>query len=126
MKVIWLVTGILFMLLTLSTGLFIYTNIIYNDLQESLDLLEKEVQKERWERADKESLRLQEIWSRADAYWTPIMDHRDVDRLDESINRLQKILELRQKEDALLEISTARRLTLRLKDKETPGIRNVF
>jgi hypothetical protein len=84
------------------------------------------VEQEDWPLAEKESARLAELWARVDATWTPMMDHRQVDRLDESLTRAFLLLEQRRRDDLLVEIAAARRLAKRIKDTEVPGLRNVF
>ena len=54
------------------------------------------------------------------------MDHRQVDRLDESLTKVIKLAELRSREDLLVEVAIAMRMARRIKDTEVPSIRNIF
>lgn len=126
MKTLWISIILLFVVLAGSAALMIYTTILYNDLQDRLIGLQQIVEEEEWEKAEKEVEQLQEQWGRADASWTPIMDHRQVDRVDESFTRVFRLVDLRKKDDLLLEITIVRRQLLRLKDTEVPNLRNVF
>lgn len=126
MKTIWIAIILLIVVLTGSAALFAYTTILHNSLQEGLLRLQQLVEQEEWEKAGEEVEKLQSIWARADASWTPIMDHRQVDRVDESFTRVFRLVDLKKKEDLLLEITVSRRQLLRLKDTEVPNLRNVF
>jgi len=126
MKTIWVAIILLFVVMAGSAALYIYTSILYGDLQEGLNRLQQQVEGEEWAKAREEAGQLKELWNRADSSWTPIMDHRQVDRVDEAFTRVFCLLELEQKEDLLLEIAVARRSLYRLKSTEAPNLRNVF
>ncbi len=126
MKTLWISIVLLIVVIVGSAALFIYTTVLYNGLQDGLIQLQQIVEQEDWEKAEKEAEQLKDLWGRADASWTPIMDHRQVDRVDESFTRVFRLVELRIKDDLLLEITVARRQLLRLKDTEVPNLRNVF
>jgi hypothetical protein len=54
------------------------------------------------------------------------MDHRQVDHLDQSLTRVIKLAELRNREELLIEVAVAMRMAKRIKDTEVPTIRNIF
>jgi hypothetical protein len=126
MKTIWIAVGLLGLVIAGSFTLHFYSTAIYNDLQETLEQVCRAVEREDWEGARDQSGRLAELWSRVDAAWTPTMDHRQVDRLDESLTRVFLLLEQRRRNELLVEIAVARRIARRIKDTEVPNLRNVF
>lgn len=126
MKTLWISIILLFIVIVGSAALFIYTTVLYHDLQDGLEKLQRMVEAENWEKASDEVDQLEALWSRADASWTPIMDHRQVDRVDEAFTRVFRLVELQKKDDLLLEITVTRRQLLRLKGTEVPNLRNVF
>lgn len=126
MKRIWLAVVLLLVVLIGSAALFLYTDVQYNHLQEQLERICRAAEGEDWTQAQRESERLKTIWARTDASWTPIMDHRQVDRLDESLTRVSKLIEMRNREELLIEIAVAVRLAKRIKDTEVPSLRNIF
>lgn len=99
---------------------------ISEDLTLTLDTLEKRVEDEQWEEASRTIEVLQQNWTKAIVWWNPLMDHREIDLLDHSIAKLAKQVDLEQKEDVLVEISLARRMAHRLKDREKLLISNIF
>lgn len=126
MKTIWIAAILLLAVLAGAVTLFIYTTALYNELQESLHQINMAVEGEDWEAANRESEQLNRIWTRTDASWTPIMDHRQVDRLDESVTRVIRLAKLRNREELLIELALAMRMAQRIKDTEVPSIRNIF
>lgn len=126
MKTIWIAVGLLVLVLAGSLGLHFYSSMLYNELQDSLGRIERAVQNEDWETARGESKKLEKLWAKTDATWTPVMDHRQVDRLDESLTRIFKLIEQQKSDELAVELALARRLAKRIKDTETPGLRNIF
>lgn len=126
MKTIWIATALLLIVLAGAFSLYFYTTALYDQLQESLHRIHHAAEKEDWTEAQRESGQLKEIWARTDASWTPIMDHRQVDHLDESLTRVLKLAELRNREELLVELAVAMRQAKRVKDTEVPTIRNIF
>lgn len=126
MKTLWIALVLLIVVLTGSTVLFIYTAVLHNDLQTGLGRLQQQVERENWKRAAGEADQLKNLWRRADSFWAPIIDHRQVDRVDEALTRVFRLVDLEIRDSLLVEISVARRQLLRLKDSETPKLRNVF
>ncbi len=126
MKTIWIAVVLLLVVLAGSIVLFLYTTALYNQLQEQLTLIHRAVEDEDWAAAQRESGQLQRIWARTDASWTPIMDHRQVDHLDESLTRVIKLIEQRNRKELLIEVAVAMRTAKRIKDTEVPSLRNIF
>ncbi len=126
MKTIWIAAILLLAVLAGAVALFIYTTALYNELQESLQRINLAVEREDWEAANRESEQLKRVWTRTDASWTPIMDHRQVDRLDESLTRVIRLAELRNREELLIELALSMRMAQRIKNTEIPSIRNIF
>ena len=126
MKTVWIAAILLLVVLVGAIALHVYTTSLYDRLQQNFQRLERAVESEDWEAARRESGELQEIWERTDASWTPIMDHRQVDHLDESLTRVFKLLELQNRKDLLLELAVAARSAKRIKDTDIPMLRNIF
>ncbi|PKM83990.1 MAG: hypothetical protein CVU88_00355 [Firmicutes bacterium HGW-Firmicutes-13] len=124
-----ILTGILIMLLLLiGFSLFIFrqTFEIAEGLTAALDQIEETVQTDQWDKASRVVEELKEQWGRADAWWSPFMDHQEIDLLDQSIVRVARLVEVRRKEDALVEISVARTMIKSISELQRPGISNIF
>jgi len=126
MKTILIAVVLLIAVISGSTVLFIYSTFLYHDLQSGLERLQQQAEREEWQLAEREAAQLKKLWQQADEAWMPIMDHRQVDRVDESFTRVFRLVELKHKNSLLLEITVARRQLLRLKETEAPKLRNIF
>lgn len=121
--------GIIALVLALiggAVGVFYYSADIYSNIHDSLDALEKAVENDDWDKAMQESETLEELWNRGDLIWSAVMDHGQVDRVDESIIQVIAMVKQQSKDDLLVEISLAKRLVDRLQESETPHFRSIF
>lgn len=126
MKMIWAALSVPVVVLLAVLGISIHTSRLHDDLQQSLEAMEKTVQEESWVRADREAGDLENLWDRTDRFLSPVMDHACIDRVDETITRVIRMARGRQREELLVEIGVARRQITRLKERESPSLRNVF
>ncbi|MFY9114449.1 MAG: DUF4363 family protein [Dethiobacteria bacterium] len=126
MKVPVGITILLVILIGSSLLIFSLTNSLYLEMRDCLNTMEKAVKDERWDEAEKEADLLRRLWHRGDCLWSPVMDHRQIDRVDESITRIMALVKLQSKDNLILEITAARRMLKRLKDKESPQFKTIF
>ncbi len=126
MKMVWVAVVIILVISVSATGLYWYSARLHQHLQGNLEELERAVQAENWEEAERSSKKMQKTWNTADAAWSPVMDRRDVDRVDEAITRVRHLSDSRQKNELLLEVNVAKRLVTRLMEKESVSIKSVF
>lgn len=126
MKTIWLAVILLAVVLISSTAMYIYSTLIYNDLRDALESLYGAVEDGKWDDAEEKAEKMNALWDKADRSWTPVMDHQQVDRVDESITRIRQLIKVRDRDALIVEIAVARRLLKRLKDNETPDLQNLF
>ncbi len=126
MKMVWVAIGIIVLISASAAGLYKYSARLHRQLHGSLEELELATEAENWAKAKQISNRLEKSWNKADALWSPVMDRRDVDQVDEAITRVAHLSQSHQKEDLLLEVNIAKRLIFRLMQKESLSIRSVF
>lgn len=106
--------------------MFFQTDVLSENLLESLLSIEQNVEQGEWETASKEVKTLDKVWEKADKWWTPFMDHRETELLDMSMIRVSKWVEVKNRENALVEISVARRMVENFQGKEAPNFKNIF
>lgn len=124
-----LALGVVMLMLAIiggATGFYVYSAAIFAELHEIVDDLEAAVHNEDWDAAAKANRKLQEVWSKGDALWATVIDHSEVDRVDESVVRIDILSQIRLQEDLLVEITTARRLISRLQDNEKPTLQSIL
>ncbi len=117
-------------LLVLITGsslwLYYHSMAIYQDLQDTLSSLDDAVRAEEWDTANTIMEDIDNIWRKGEWLWTSFVDHRQVDRLDESITMLKSLTKTENKDDTTVEISITKRLLERLKETESPLFKSIF
>lgn len=117
---------LLAVILTFSMFIYHLTSEISEGLFYNLEELMKKVEEEQWSETALCLERLNKKWNRADAWWTPLMDHSELDLLDQTIIRIDGLVRQHRKEDALLEIKVAERLIERVFKRESLSIKNIF
>ncbi|NLX90663.1 MAG: DUF4363 family protein [Firmicutes bacterium] len=117
-------------LLAIITAFSIYTynltSEISQDLLSNLKQLRQVVEKEQWDEAMLKLKELDENWDRADTWWTPLMDHRELDHLDQTIVRIIGFVHQCRTGDSLIEIDAATRLVERVRARESLNVKNIF
>ena len=124
-----LLAGMVVLLLVIvGFASFIYhqTSEISEDLVASLSTIQQRVEQGEWEEAGKEITQLRAHWERADRWWTPFMDHREIDTLDQSITRATSLVKIRLQDEALVELDVAMRMVQRVRDREGINLSNIF
>ncbi len=109
-----------------ATFNYYHTSAIAGDLQDSLSGIKEHLHQDNWEQAHQEINQLNVHWEKADRWWTPFMDHREIDLLDETIGRVGSLVEVRLKEEALVEVRAAKRMVQRIMDREGINLSNIF
>lgn len=99
---------------------------ISDQLLVSLEKVQQNVENDQWKKAEDKVSILRKQWEKADKWWTPFMDHREIDMLDQSVARISGFIEEQQKEDALVEIKVTKSMVERIRNREGPNIENIF
>lgn len=126
LKLIVIMVVVLIVIVGFASFIYYQTSTISGELLDSLAGIKQHIEKEKWERVHHEIDRLNNHWEKADRWWTPFMDHRELDLLDQSIGRVFGLVEVRLKEEALVEVNTAMRLVQRILDREAFNISNIL
>ncbi len=119
---------LILMALILALGFFMHRQTVElsADLVATLELLRQKVEVGQWEEALPVAEELKRKWERTNAWWTPFMDHREIDDLDQSMVKVLSLVEVRRLDDLLVEINLAQRMAARILEKERPHLRNIF
>jgi len=124
-----LLTGIIILLVLMvafSTGIY-YQNInISNDFIKALNNLQEVIENEDWDQASYRVEELMDCWNRADTWWTPLMDHQEIDMLNLAVIRVSKLAQMEKREESLIEIATARTMVENIQELQQPVLKNIF
>ena len=126
MKILWLALGLLLLVVAAAVALFMHTAGLHDDLHSSLERVEAATRAENWEAARQAAQHLDRQWVKANAFWSPLMDHRELNTVDEVVVRVVKLTEQRMRRELLVELGVALRLIHRLKETELPRLGNGF
>lgn len=121
--------GILVLLLVIFTFAYYTYNqtlSLAEELQAALEDWAVKVEKERWEEAGGQAGVIEEKWNATNSWWSPLMDHREVELVEHAIARSAELVEVQDRDMALVEIRMAQRLTQHIVERECPALKNIF
>ncbi|MCK8825160.1 DUF4363 family protein [Fuchsiella alkaliacetigena] len=93
-----------------------------NDLTE----LENSIETNNWPQANKEVDELISKWEEINSIWGLLLDHTEMSKLDISINRINKLIELEDQEKTLVELALTKRFLQQIPENEYPRFTNIF
>lgn len=102
----------------------VYT--ISHDLNNSLEQLERDIRKGKWEQAQDTNRKVEKHWEQADRIFSYIIDHEQLHDLNISLSRISGLLELKDYQGLLPEIKIARSLIQSVYEEEIPLPKNIF
>ena len=120
---------ILPLVVIIALGVFCQNILLQKDADKislQLEKLEKNVELKNWGKAESGAKQIDRIWKPTRFAWQILIDHAEVDRIDESLVRAKKSIFLKEQSDSLVEISVLRQMFLHLPEKERPHIENIF
>lgn len=120
---------ILPLVVIIALGVFCQNILLQKDADKislQLEKLEKNVELKNWKKAESGAKQIDRIWKPTRFAWQILIDHAEVDRIDESLVRAKKSIFLKEQSDSLVEISVLRQMLLHLPEKERPHIENIF
>jgi len=126
LKTIIAVIVILALLVGGVSGMYLQTSMLYREIDRAFQDLTTKVENENWEAAQKKTGSLKDQWSQAEEFWATFMDHQEIELVDESINKIDSLVQIKEQNDLLVEIHLARSFLYRLKEKESPSIKNIL
>lgn len=122
--------GVTILLIFLLTGTGIAYWIVVDsaeDLIDRLNDLESKVKAEDWEPAKDKAAKVKDKWEKeVEEIWTPLLDHNQVNELENSFTRLIKLVKLESRTDALAELAVSKRLVQNVPNTERISLKNIF
>jgi len=116
--------------LTLITGMGIfYQGMLREDADEislRLEKLTEDVSRKNWEKATAGLAQFNKVWQPVRFKWQILIDHAEVDRIDESLARIKKMISVKEQKDCLVEIAVLQQCFLHIPEKEKLSLSNIF
>jgi len=124
------IIGITTLLVVLLVGTGIAYWAVIDSAEGLLDLLTKletKVEAEEWQAAKQAAKALENRWEeKVEMLWTPLLDHTQINELENSFTRLMRLVKLESKDDALAELAVSKRLVQNVPNTERVSFKNVF
>ncbi|MBC2723333.1 DUF4363 family protein [Desulfosporosinus sp.] len=91
-----------------------------------LESVEQFVSLQNWEGAKKELSAVRESWDNNNTWWSILLDHQEIDRINLSMSRLEKLLNRQDVTLSLGEVSTLKVLFKNIYDNEKFVLENIL
>ncbi|HWQ42869.1 MAG TPA: DUF4363 family protein [Desulfosporosinus sp.] len=126
MRTLPIIVVIIVLLLGGSLSSYRYIQVTSQSLEDQLEMVEKSVTTQKWDRAQEELATAQQHWSQTATWWTVLLDHRDIDTIDISMERLEKYIATQDISLSLGEIEVLILLFAHIHDSEQFNLRNIL
>ena len=95
-------------------------------MAQKLEKLTEDVSQENWERAAENLKQINQSWKPVRSTWQALIDHTEVDRIDESFARIEKMISVKEQKDCLVELTVLKQCFLHIPEKEKLNLSNIF
>lgn len=95
-------------------------------MKQSLDSVESSIGSSNWNQADTQLTRMINYWSGVKGYWSALIDHQEIDNIDETLARLQMLIKGKDNASALAEASALKKFIVHIPEREKPSLDNIF
>lgn len=88
--------------------------------------LKTDIDQENWSQAEISYVALKETWQKKSTYWPMLIHHQEIDRLEESLTKLEVFLHYQEEKDSQSELHNLINLIRHIPQKESLNLRNLF
>lgn len=117
---------ILVILLVGSFTSYQYIQGTTQNLGSQIASVEKSISSQQWDTAQKELNETQQQWKNTKGWWTILLDHQEIDKIDLSMKRLDHYLVTKDLPLSLGEVSTLELLFNHISDTEKLNLENIL
>ena len=126
MRTLLTIVVIVMLLLGGSFTSYRYIQTTTHTTGEHLEVVVQSISIQKWEGAKKELSTVRQSWDENNTWWSILLDHEEIDTIDISIRRLERLLESQDVTLSLSEVSTLKLLFENLHDKEKFTLKNIL
>ena len=115
-------------ILIIASGVFAQ-KLLYNDsvkLGQAIDGVMKDTKTQNWDQAESKLSQLSSSWEGVKHLWSALIDHQEIDNIDVTLSRLQKLVETRDISSSMSEAAALKKFIDHIPDKESISMDNVF
>lgn len=107
-------------------GIYLLLDKDSKNLLEPVQQILVSVENNSWEKTDEYLKKTNEIWERINTYWPLLINHKEMDQIEESINRLKSYLKQKDKTQSLAELYNLIYFIKHIPQKEAFNLQNIF
>ncbi len=95
-------------------------------LEDSLSELEADIEKQDWESASQKLEEFHKNWDKISNIWSMLIDHNDIDNIELVLSQLASYVKTRNKNEALVEMSSLKTFIRYIPDNEAFKLKNIL
>lgn len=88
--------------------------------------LQTSIEQSEWLRAESSYQHLIETWRKMSRYWPMLVHHQELDRIEESLTKLEVYLHYQEDKDSQAELNNLINLIRHIPQRESLNLRNLF
>ncbi|HOB19578.1 MAG TPA: DUF4363 family protein [Candidatus Atribacteria bacterium] len=119
---------VLSLILFIAVGSYVqhYIEKTARNIAEETDRLKQLVEAGSWDEAGAVLNRITEEWTVMRRKWNALIDHSEVDRIDDALARTGELINLKEIKDCLVEIAVLKQTILHIPENERLALSNIF
>ncbi len=95
-------------------------------LEEKISVIDTNTRKGNWDAAEAELSAIEEEWPKVENIWTVLLDHIEIDNIDEALKKVSEYVKARNAPLALAELATLKQYIKHIPEKESLNLKNIF
>lgn len=98
------------------------SEVLYN----KLDRLEEDIKAHSWQKASDALKSFHKKWDRNSEYWSMLIDHYEIDSIEQELSQLSSFIETEDESNALARLSSLKALIKHIPNKEAFKLKNIL
>lgn len=124
--VVPLIVAIIIIITLVDIASYKYLNATSNNIEEKLNVIEKNIEKSNWHSAESYVDELEKMWVKTSSKWAILIEHREIDDIDMSLSKLKSFIDTKNKDLSLAELKTLKELYSHIPSNEKLNLENVL
>lgn len=120
----------IFVIVALITVSGLISQNILNNTSKMLDKkitsIEGNISANDWSMAESNLLKVKDEWTDIKNTWSVLIDHQEIDNIDITLSRMEKLINCKDKSSSLAEASVLLKYVDHIPKKEAPVLENIF
>jgi len=122
------IAAIVLIILIITFGLFTNYSLSASskDIENYVVNIEGNIKNDNWVMADRELTNMEKEWSKIGKVWSLLIDHVEIDNIDNAVSRLSTFIESKDTSQTLAEAATLKQYVTHIPEKESFKIKNIL